>query len=163
MRHAESLSKLLNFVLTISTLLGKTVLAKLVCRSCAFSIGDRELFTDFIMLDIEDFNVILGMTWLVAHYATIHCYLKEVVFHMSGQLKFSLQGLKHNSFSSVFFAIQADKLLQRGFQGYLTYVVDSQTKKMKIDDIPIVRDFVDISQKISPVCLQIERLSLSLI
>lgn len=85
MRHVDSLPELLDFVLTISTLIGKTMLAELVCKSCVFRIGDRELFADLILLDMEDFDVILGMDRLASHHATIHCYSKEVVFHIPGQ------------------------------------------------------------------------------
>lgn len=98
MRHDDSLHELLNFVLTISTPLEKTMLVELVCRSCVFRIRDRELSADLILLNMEDFDVILGMDWLVAHHATIHCYSKEVVFHQPGQLELSFQRVKHDHF-----------------------------------------------------------------
>lgn len=41
MGHANSLLELLEFVLTVSTPLRKTMLVELVSRSCVFRIGDR--------------------------------------------------------------------------------------------------------------------------
>lgn len=88
MRHVDSLHELLDFVLTVSTLLGKTMLIESVCRSYVFRIGNRELSTDLILLGMNDFDVILGMDWFEAHHATIHCYLKEVVYHLPISLSF---------------------------------------------------------------------------
>lgn len=89
MKHVDSLPELLNFVLTISTPLENTMLVELVYRSCVFRIDDRELLVDLIILDMEDFDVIMGMTWLATHHATIYCYSKEVVFHIPGHPKLS--------------------------------------------------------------------------
>lgn len=125
MRNTDSLSEYLDFVLTFSTPLRKAMLAELVCRSCVFRIRDKELFVDLIMLDMRNFDIILGMNWLIAHHATIHCYSKDVVFHLAGHPEFSCQGKKHDFFLSMIFVIQEDKLLQRCCQGYLSYVVGS--------------------------------------
>lgn len=46
--------------------------------------------------------------------------------------------------SNVISAIHANKLLRKGCKGYLAYVVDNEKEGIKIDDIPIVRDFVDV-------------------
>lgn len=74
------------------------MLEEFVCRSYVFRVGDRELSMDLILLNIKDFDVILRMDWLAAHHATIHCYSKKVVFHLPGQLEFSFQRVKHDSF-----------------------------------------------------------------
>lgn len=52
---------MLDFILTISTPLGNTMLAELICRSYVFRIGDRELSINLIMLDMNDSDVILGI------------------------------------------------------------------------------------------------------
>ena len=33
----------------------------------------RELLADLVLLDMIDFNVIMGMDWLSKHYATVDC------------------------------------------------------------------------------------------
>lgn len=53
--------------------------------------------------------------------------------------------MKHDPFSSVISTIQTDRLFQRGYQGYLAYVIDSRTEETKIDNIPVIRYFVDAS------------------
>lgn len=60
------------------------MLVELVCRSCILGIEDRELSVNLILLNMKDFDVILGIDWLATHHAIIHCYSKEVVFHLPG-------------------------------------------------------------------------------
>lgn len=59
------------------------MLAELVYISCVFRIGYR-VVGNLILLDMGDFDVILGMDWLVVHHVIIHRYSKEVVFHLPG-------------------------------------------------------------------------------
>lgn len=70
----------MDFILTVSTPLGKIMLTELVCKACTLRIRDRELIVDLILIEFEDFDIILGMDFLASYHATIHCYTKEVVF-----------------------------------------------------------------------------------
>ena len=42
---------------------------------------DRELFEDLIVLDMDEYEIILGMDWLSKYHAKIDCRKKIVVFH----------------------------------------------------------------------------------
>ena len=41
-------------------------------------LGEYEFRANLIILDIRDFNAILGMDWLASHCATMDCFKKEV-------------------------------------------------------------------------------------
>ena len=45
----------------------------------------NEFMEELILLDIHDFDVILGMDWLSRHHATVDCYRKEVRFCRLGE------------------------------------------------------------------------------
>ena len=45
----------------------------------------NEFMAELILLDIHDFDVILGMDWLSRHHATVDCYRKEVRFCRPGE------------------------------------------------------------------------------
>lgn len=66
---------------------------------------DKELMEDLILLELDEFDVILGMDWLVAYHASVYCYTKEVVFRMLGQPEFSFQGDMKDSFPCLIYAI----------------------------------------------------------
>ena len=48
--------------------------------SCPVLVEGRELFADLVLLDVIDFDVILGMDWLARHYASLDCREKVVIF-----------------------------------------------------------------------------------
>lgn len=81
MRHATITPIPLDETLHVSTPLGRTMVADTVCRSCVIVINGHELVVDLILLDMKDFDVILGMDWLASYHATVNCYMKEVVSH----------------------------------------------------------------------------------
>lgn len=130
--------------LHVSTPLSKTMITDTVCRSCVIVIDGHDLVTDLILLDMKDFDVILGMDWLASYHATMNCYKKEVVFRIPNQTKFLFQGVHKSLFSSLISAIQAGNLLRKGWQGYLTYVVDEPKNGVDVGSIPIVREFIDM-------------------
>jgi hypothetical protein len=43
--------------------------------------------------------------------------------------------------------LEANVLLRKGCQGYLAYVIDTEKSEVKLDDIPIVREFPDVFPK----------------
>ena len=48
-------------------------------RQCKMMNEDRRFTFDFIVLDMEGFDLILGMDWLSSHHATIDCYRRRVL------------------------------------------------------------------------------------
>ena len=79
MKYADCVPELLDFELSVSTPLGETMVAEFICKSCVIKIGGNELLADLILLEIQEFDVILGMDWLAAYHANVDCYKKEVV------------------------------------------------------------------------------------
>ena len=54
-----------------STLVEEPDLAERIYRYCPISINHKNTMTDLVELNIVDFDVILGMDWLHAYYASI--------------------------------------------------------------------------------------------
>lgn len=109
-KHASSLSIILDYML-VFTPHGKSLLVDLVIKSCAIMIGNLELSADLILLNMKDFDVILGMDWLAAYHAMVHCYSKEVVFHIPRLAEFSFKGVKKDYFPCLISSIQIGKIL----------------------------------------------------
>ena len=75
--------------LCMDTLIGSTLIVNHTCKSYRVVIEDRELIADLMVLDMHDFDVILGMDWLSGYHASINCHEKKFNFHIPGQLEFS--------------------------------------------------------------------------
>ena len=62
----------------VSTPVGEPVVAKRVYRNCPIMLPNRVSYVDLVELDILYFDVILGMDWLHACFASIGCRTRVV-------------------------------------------------------------------------------------
>ena len=102
---------------------GDPLFSNRVVRDSRVLIGGQEFPTDLVALDMRDFDVVLGMDWLSRHRATLDCYKKEVKFHRSGKLEVKFRGIRRELSSNIISAMAAQRMLRKGCQGYLAYVV----------------------------------------
>ena len=98
---------------------------------------------DLILLQLHDFDIILGMDCLVTHHSLVDCFPKRVTFHISRQPEFCFEGSSSDTPIQLISIMKAQSLLKKGYQGYLAYVVGND-KDVKLDDIPLVRDYPDV-------------------
>ena len=70
--------KTLENSLHVSSTLGTKVSVYLICRDCELEISDILLTMDLRVMDMSEFDVILGMDWLTAHRVVIDCDRKRV-------------------------------------------------------------------------------------
>jgi hypothetical protein len=107
-------SSFLDETLVVATPVGDNLLAKFVYCSCDVSIEGKVLHTGLVVIDMVDFDGILGMDWLSFHQATLDCYNKAVNFETHGEATFSFQG-EHNWVSNnLISALRDKKLLNKG-------------------------------------------------
>ena len=84
----------MNFDLFVAISLGDSVVVNKILRDCCVMIGYREMAIDLVFLDLQDFDVILGMDRLTSYHASIDCFGKRVTFSIPSQPNFSFEG-KH--------------------------------------------------------------------
>ncbi|XP_020266381.1 uncharacterized protein LOC109841861 [Asparagus officinalis] len=57
-------------------------------EACPVVICGRELFVDFLVIDLPSFDVVFGMDWLGLFFATIDCRRRSVVFEIPDHPRF---------------------------------------------------------------------------
>ena len=70
---------------SVSTPIGEFIRAERVYRDCTVSILHKDTSADLVELDMIDFDVILGMDWLYACYATFDCRTRVVRFQFPNE------------------------------------------------------------------------------
>ena len=75
----------IDYILTITMPVGKQVVCRTYYPSCSVLLGEANLPTDLITLDMHDFDVILGMDWLEEYHATMDCFSKTITFMLKGE------------------------------------------------------------------------------
>ena len=74
----------LDYIIIVTTPIGKQVVYTAYYPSCTVKIDDVTFPADLIMLDMHDFDVILGMDLLSGHHATMDCFNKTISFKLDG-------------------------------------------------------------------------------
>ncbi|KAA0065587.1 ty3-gypsy retrotransposon protein [Cucumis melo var. makuwa] len=105
-------------VLSVSTPSGEVLLSKEKIKACRVEIANHVLDVTLLVLDIRDFDVILGMDWLSANHASIDCF-----GHLSHK---------------------ASKLLSQGTWGILASIVDTREQEVSMSFEPVVREYPDV-------------------
>ena len=128
----------------VSLPVGDRLFSDRVVRDSRVLIGGQEFQADLVALDMRDFDVVLGMDWLPRHRATLDCYKKEVKFHRPGKLEVKFRGIRRELSSNMISAMVAQRMLRKGCQGYLAYVVETGKEGTMVDEISVVREFPDV-------------------
>ena len=107
-------------------------------------IQNKDFPADMIVLGIHDFNIVLGMDWLSKHRSTLDCYKKEVRLVRQEELGVIFRGIRREIAPSLINAMTASKMLRKGCQGYLAFVVGRRQEGRRLEDISIVKEFPDV-------------------
>ncbi|KAL0549645.1 hypothetical protein IC582_014132 [Cucumis melo] len=142
--HARLEVEPLHHVLSVSTPSGKCMMSKERVKACQIEIAGHVIEVTLLVLDMLDFNVILGMDWLAANHASIDCSRKEVTFNPPSMASFKFKGGGSRSLPQVISAIRASKLLSQGTWGILASVVDTREVDVSLSSEPVVRDYPDV-------------------
>ncbi|KAA0065422.1 ty3-gypsy retrotransposon protein [Cucumis melo var. makuwa] len=142
--HARLEVEPLHHVLSVSTSSGECMLSKEKVKACQIEIADHVIEVTLLVLDMLDFDVILGMDWLAANHASIDCSHKEVAFNPPSMVSFKFKGEGSRSLPQVISAMRASKLLSQGTWSILASVVDTREVDVSLSSEPVVRDYLDV-------------------
>ena len=83
--------------LYVSSPLGTRVRINQICRDYELKILGILLTVDLWVMDISDFDVILGMDWLTAHRVVIDCDSRRITAYTPDGIRVTFQGTKHDA------------------------------------------------------------------
>ena len=123
---------------------GDTMISERIVPGSILVIQNKDFPADLIGLGIHDFNIVLGMDWLSKHRATLDCYKKEVRLVRPEEPGVIFRGIRREIAPSHINAMTASKMLRKGCQGYLEFVVYRRQEGTRLEGIPIVKEFLDV-------------------
>ncbi|XP_075479420.1 uncharacterized protein LOC142520302 [Primulina tabacum] len=102
------------------------------------------MYADLLVLNMIDFDVILGMDWLSKYRVTIDCGMKMIKFAPLGAEPFTVAIADISLPLRIISCMKACKLLQKGCQGYFAYVltIDSHVRELK--DTYVFFEFLEV-------------------
>ena len=90
------------------------------------------------------FDVILGMDVLTKYQAMSDCYKKKVEFQMPAGGKIVSRGEMGSEHYSMVSALTARRMMRKGCEAFLAYVIDTEKQGQKLDSLHMVNEFVDV-------------------
>lgn len=142
-KSSENIPKLF----LVSTLVGKSVVAKKIYIKCPIIVLHKVMLANLIELDMVDFDLILSMDCLHSCYASIDCCTRVVKFQFPNEPIFEWSG---NSVSpkSLFISYLKDiNFISNGCIYHLVLVKDTKSETPIIQSIQVVNEFPDIFLK----------------
>ncbi|KAL0546750.1 hypothetical protein IC582_016663 [Cucumis melo] len=134
----------LDHVLLVSTPSGESMLSKEKIKACKVEIASHLIDERLLVLDMHDFDVILGMNLLAANHASIDYSRREVVFNPPTGTSFKFKGVGTVVLPKMISAMKASKLLNQDTCSILTSVVDTKEADVSLSSEPVVRDYLDV-------------------
>ncbi|XP_071906060.1 uncharacterized protein [Coffea arabica] len=135
----------LPYDLEVRTPMGnKKVTTSLTYRNCEFWVGERKMLVDLISLDIKGYDVIIGMDFLGHHHAKLDCRAKVVEFCIPGEATLRLDVKGRLASSAMVSGIRARKMLSKGAQGFIAFLINTPSDQVRLEDVLVVREFSDV-------------------
>ncbi|GJU18474.1 retrotransposon protein, putative, ty3-gypsy subclass [Tanacetum coccineum] len=95
-------------------------------------------------LDMNDFDIILGMDWLTEHRTTIVCHTKRVIFGDLDNPEFIYHGSQLGKPIKIISALKVRALISHGCEGFLASIKDTSLDGPHLESCLVIREFLDV-------------------
>lgn len=103
------------------------------------------LGVDLIILDMIDYNIILGMDWLSFYHTILDYYSKTVNLAMQGVSRLDWRGILNSSPKGVISFLHSRCIIKRGCLSYLAHIHDTSIASLPLlDFIRVIHEFMDV-------------------
>ena len=103
------------------------------------------MYVNLIVIDLYDYNVILGMDFLGKYNAVIDSQRRTVTFKPIGGEEFIFRGSTTKQLKMFISALKVRKLLAEGCIVFLANMVDkTQETQNRPKEVPIVKEFIEV-------------------
>ncbi|KAK4395955.1 Transposon Ty3-G Gag-Pol polyprotein [Sesamum angolense] len=130
--------------LCVSMPAGGVILVNTVVRSCPVIVEGVTLYANLVVINLIEFDIILGVDWLYCDHALVDCQTKEVAVEVSGQMKTIIMGERKVIPNCLIYDVTAFNLIKEGCEAYLASVHDVTKVSPGVSDVPVVREFPDV-------------------
>ena len=121
--------------------LGHSVRVDKLYRDVPIESQGKVFSRDLMELPFREFDIILGMDWLVKHRATLDCAAKRIMLKTTKDEEVLVIGERRDYLSTVVSALRAEKWIRKRCEAYLAFVSQSKTEDLIVDKIRTVKNF----------------------
>ncbi|KAA3473673.1 Retrotransposable element Tf2 [Gossypium australe] len=118
--------------------LRKYVLVNRVCKGCPLMIKGHSF------LPFDEFDVILGMDWLVTHNVIVNCGKKFIELKNENGNLIRVESDKQDRSPVVITTLSTQRFLRKGYEAYLAFVLNTEETNLEMESVPIVCKYSDV-------------------
>ena len=126
--------------LYVSSPLGIRVRMEMICHGCELEISGTLLTVDLRIMDMSEFDVILGMDWLTAYRVVIDCERRRVTAYTLDDTRMVFQGDKHDILPQTVY----ESRYQGQFTGWLASLTLEDEERPDLDLPRVLCEYVDV-------------------
>ena len=112
----------------------------MICRGCELEISGTLLTVDLRIMDMSEFDVILGMDWLTAYWVVIDCERRRVTAYTQNGTRVVFQGDKHDILLQTVYKSKC----QGQLAGWLASLTLKDEERPDLDLPRVVCEYVDV-------------------
>lgn len=98
----------------VSTPIRYSLVLDQVHRSCVETFAGCKTWIGLIILDMVEFDVLLGLDWLNPYHVVLYCYVKTVILALSGVQRIAWKSMFHSGPKRILSFLQACRLVEKG-------------------------------------------------
>ena len=126
--------------LYVSSPLGIRAIIGMICQGCELEILGTLLTVDLRIMDMSEFDVILGMDWLTAYMVVIDCERRRVTAYTQDGTRVVFQGDKHDILPHTVY----ESRCQGQLAGWLASLTLEDEERPDLDLPRVVCEYVDV-------------------
>ena len=124
----------------VSSPLGIRARIGMICRGCELEISGTLLTVDLRIMDMSEFDVILGMDWLTSYRVVIDCERRRVTAYTQDGTRVVFQGDKHDILPQAVY----ESRCQGQLADWLASLTLEDEERPDLDLPPVVCEYVDV-------------------
>ncbi|XP_017644506.1 uncharacterized protein LOC108485174 [Gossypium arboreum] len=99
---------------------------------------------DLMELPFREFDIILGIDWLVKHRAKLDCAAKQMMLRNLDDEEVVVISERRDYLSNVISALRVEKLIHKGCVAFLAYVGTAESKGFSVGEVRTVKEFLNV-------------------
>ncbi|KAI3686167.1 hypothetical protein L1987_79840 [Smallanthus sonchifolius] len=132
---------------TVEIANGDSLTIDSIIYDCSLELNDHSFPINLVPMPLGSFDIIIGMDWLSNHHAEVICFEKCIRIPLPSGETLRVFGEKPCKGLKLMSCTTAQKYLRKKYIAFLAHIVQKDVKEKSIQDIPIIRDFLEVFPK----------------
>ncbi|KAA3483680.1 ATP-dependent zinc metalloprotease FtsH [Gossypium australe] len=130
--------------MTVISPLGHSVVVDKLFREVPLELQGVVFTADLMELPFGEFDLILGMDWLVKYQAKLDCAAKRMVLKTIEGNEVAMIGNRRDYLSNVVSTLKAEKMVRKGCEAFVVHVYALEVKESAVEKVRTVKEFADV-------------------